>query len=60
MPDVASCFAMRDLLDAHPYFSGFEIVVAAGRRAGQGAAAKPPVEAAIGKATKENGRARSR
>ncbi len=55
MPDVASCFAMRDMLDRHPYFSGFEVVVAAGSKAGQGAEAKPPVEAAIAKATKENG-----
>lgn len=54
MPDVASCFAMRDLLDEHPYFSGFEVVVAAGPKAGQGADALPPVEAAIGKANKEN------
>lgn len=54
MPTVASCFAMRDLLESHPYFKGFEIVVAAGNKAGQGALAKPPVEAAIGKATKEN------
>lgn len=55
MPDVASCFAMRDMLAEHPYFSGFEIVVAAGPAAGQGADALPPVEAAIGKANKENG-----
>lgn len=54
MPDVASCFAMRDMLQRHPYFSGFEIVVAAGSKAGQGADAKPPVDAAIGEATKEN------
>lgn len=54
MPDVASSFAMRDMLAAHPYFSGFEIVVAAGPKAGQGADALPPVEAAIGKANKEN------
>jgi hypothetical protein len=54
MPGVASCFAMRDMLDRHPYFSGFEVVVAAGSKAGQGADAKPPVDAAIGKATKEN------
>lgn len=52
MPDVASCFAMRDMLDAHPYFSGFEVVVAAGSKAGQGAEAKPPVEAAIANAEK--------
>src|SRR5262249_23318354 len=54
MPDVASCFGMRDMLDQHPYFSGYEVVVAAGNGAGQGAAAKPPVEAAIGAATKES------
>jgi hypothetical protein len=53
LPGVASCFAMRDLLDKHPYFRGFEVVVAAGGAAGQGADAKPPVEAAIGKANKE-------
>jgi hypothetical protein len=55
LPDVAACHAMRYLLDADAFFSGFEIVVAAGPKAGQGAAAKPPVEAAIGKATKANG-----
>lgn len=54
MADVASCFAMRDMLEAHPYFKGFEIVVAAGPRAGMGAAAKPPVEHAIDRATKEH------
>jgi hypothetical protein len=54
MADVAACFAMRDALEKHPYFSGFEIVVAAGSSAGQGAAAKPPVENAIDRATKNN------
>jgi hypothetical protein len=54
MADVASCFAMRDLLQGHPYFSGYEIVVAAGSQAGQGAAAKPPVEEAIAKASKRH------
>ena len=54
MADVASCFAMRDALDGHPYYSGFEIHVAAGNRAGLGAAAKPPVEKAIKTATAEN------
>lgn len=52
MADVASCFAMRDILEKHTYFSDFEIVVAAGNKAGQGEAAKPPVELAIGTATK--------
>ncbi|WP_445159781.1 DEAD/DEAH box helicase [Mycobacterium sp. Dal123C01] len=54
MADVAACFALRDALENHPYFSGFEIVVAAGSRAGQGAAAKPPVEDAIDRATKNH------
>ncbi|HET7054214.1 MAG TPA: GIY-YIG nuclease family protein [Solirubrobacterales bacterium] len=54
LPDVASCFAMRDMLDGHPYFSDFEVVVAAGPAAGQGAEAKPPVEAAIARAEKEH------
>ncbi len=52
LPDVASCFAMGDLLRVDPYFSAFEIVVSAGSSGGQGAAAKPPVEVAIGKAMK--------
>ena len=47
MPDVASCYAMRDCLAAHAYFGKFEIVVAAGTKAGQGAAAKPPVDDGI-------------
>ncbi len=54
MADVAACFAMRDLLKAHPYFSGFEVVVAAGSKAGVGAAAVPPVETAIGLADRNH------
>lgn len=54
MADVASCFAMRDMLQAHPYFSGYEIHVAAGAKAGMGAAAKPPVEKAIKTARDQN------
>ncbi|GCD88773.1 GIY-YIG nuclease family protein [Nocardioides sp. LS1] len=54
MADVAACFAMRDLLQSHPYFKGFEIVVAAGSGAGMGAAAKPPVEQAIDRASKQH------
>lgn len=50
--DVAGCFAMRDALRKHPYFSTFEIVVAAGSGVGMGAAAKPPVEEAIARAIK--------
>lgn len=55
MHNVAACFAMRDMLEAHPYFSQYEIVVAAGSRAGQGALALPPVEAAIGKVDRRRG-----
>lgn len=53
LPDVASCNAMAAMLRDDGFFSDFEIVVAAGDKAGQGAEAKPPVEAAIAKATKE-------
>lgn len=52
LPDVASCFAMRDALKAHGYFRHFEVVVAAGNAAGQGADALPPVEVAIGEGEK--------
>ncbi|MFZ2503812.1 MAG: hypothetical protein WAW88_14200, partial [Nocardioides sp.] len=58
LADVASCFAMRDMLQAHPYFNGYVIHVAAGTKAGLGAAAKPPVEAAI-KQAKAEGRSGS-
>jgi len=54
MADVASCFAMRDMLEKHPYFKGFEIIVAAGPLAKMGAKAKPPVDRAIGRAIKEH------
>ena len=47
MADVAACFAMRDLLQAHAFFKDFEAVVAAGNAAGQGVDALPPVELAI-------------
>ena len=52
MPDVAACHAMHDLLKQHKYFGDFEIVVAAGNAAGQGADALPPVELAIETAVK--------
>lgn len=55
MNNVAACFAMADMLGKHPYFSQFEIVVAAGNKAGQGMAALPPVEAAIEDVKKGNG-----
>ena len=38
---------MAEMLRTHPFFSQFEIVVAAGNKAGQGMAALPPVERAI-------------
>nr|WP_281070213.1 GIY-YIG nuclease family protein [Paeniglutamicibacter psychrophenolicus] len=47
MNNVAACFAMAEMLEQHPFFSQFEIVVAAGNKAGQGIAALPPVERAI-------------
>lgn len=47
MNNVAACLAMADLLAKHPFFSQFEVVVAAGNKAGQGIAALPPVERAI-------------
>ena len=52
MNDVAACFAMRDALQNHPYFSTYAIVVAAGAAVGSGAAAKQPVDDAIAKAIK--------
>jgi hypothetical protein len=54
MADVAACHAMRDLLQQHKYFTDFEVVVAAGNAAGQGADAKPPVELAIETAVKNH------
>lgn len=58
MDDVAACYAMKDLLETHPYFKDYVIHVAAGTRAGQGTKAKKPVEDAIAKA-KRDGRAGS-
>lgn len=55
MNNVAACFAMADLLAKHPYFSQFEIVVAAGKKAGHGMAALPPVEKAIEDVKKGDG-----
>ena len=58
MDDVAACYAMKHLLETHPYFKDYIIHVAAGTRAGQGAKAKKPVEDAIAKAERD-GRAGS-
>lgn len=45
LPSVASCFAMRNLLKAksNVFYHDFNIAVAAGARAGIGAASLPPV-----------------
>lgn len=50
MQDVAACEAMADLLRRDPFFSTFEIYVAAGTGAKIGAQALPPLQAAIRRA----------
>lgn len=52
--DVGACYAMKAVLEEHVYFRDFVIHVAAGTRAGQGAAAKPPTEEAIRTAESEH------
>lgn len=47
LPDVASCLAMSKMLRADPFFSKYEIHVAAGTEAGVGNAALPPLHTAI-------------
>lgn len=51
LPSVASCYAMRDLLQAghNTFYRDYQVIVAAGTKAGIGQKAKPPVDAAIGK-----------
>ncbi len=55
MPNVDSCIAMAELLRAqhNTFFRDYEIVVAAGSRAGVGDKALPPVEQAIGPAPQD-------
>lgn len=48
LPNVAACDAMAVLLRSDPMFSGYEVVVAAGAKAGIGMDALPPVERAQG------------
>lgn len=50
LPSVAACQAMANLLAApqHNFFHEYKVVVAAGSGAGMGAAALPPVLAAMG------------
>jgi len=45
LPSVASCYAMRNLLSQkqNQFYHDYEVIVAAGSRAGIGAAALPPV-----------------
>ncbi|MGV4460327.1 GIY-YIG nuclease family protein [Ornithobacterium rhinotracheale] len=49
LPNVASCFAMANLLAKNTFFNDYKIVVAAGSQAGIGEAALPPVEEAMTK-----------
>ncbi|MXV37866.1 restriction endonuclease [Flavobacteriaceae bacterium Ap0902] len=49
MPNVASCYAMKNLLEKNPFFSDYKILAVAGTQAGTGVDALPPVENAIGK-----------
>ena len=48
MPSVASCHAMKNLLEKrHSFYNSYKVVVAAGIAAGQGASALKPVEEAM-------------
>lgn len=55
MPSVDSCVAMRDLLGAahNTFFRDYDVIVAAGPKAGMGAKALPPVKVAIGSAPQD-------
>ncbi|MDO5059294.1 MAG: restriction endonuclease, partial [Neisseria sp.] len=50
LPNVASCFAMRNLLAKkhNQFFHNYKVIVAAGVKAGIGVEALPPVKAAMG------------
>jgi hypothetical protein len=50
LPNVASCFAMRNLImEKHnTFYHDYNVVVAAGNKAGLGVKALPPVKAAMG------------
>lgn len=50
LPTVASCQAMKDALEAHPYFRDFAVHVAAGSTAKGGAEAKGPVDKMLDRA----------
>lgn len=49
MPDVASCFAMADMIRKDPFLSQYTPIVAAGDQAGMGAKALDPVNEQITK-----------
>ncbi|WP_018676706.1 GIY-YIG nuclease family protein [Riemerella columbina] len=49
LPNVASCFAMANLLKKNTFFNDYKIVVAAGTQAGIGEEALRPVEEAMTK-----------
>ncbi len=50
LPSVASCYAMQNLLSQrqNSFYHDYRVIVAAGNKAGIGAAALPPVEQAMG------------
>lgn len=56
LPDVSSCYAMKNLLTQpqNRYYNRFEIVVSAGESAGVGLKALKPVKDAMGDALKTN------
>ena len=48
LPNVASCYAMYNLLSQDNFFRDYKIIVCAGTKAGIGVAALEPVKAAMG------------
>ena len=48
LPNVASCYAMYNLLSKDHFFKGYQIIVCAGAKAGIGTAALEPVKQAMG------------
>lgn len=55
LPGVDACLAMRDLLEAphNTFYGEYRVIVAAGKDAGIGLDALPPVERAIGRVPQE-------
>ncbi len=48
MPNVSSCYAMKNLLEKNPFFNDYKVLAVAGTQAGTGVDALKPVENAIG------------